>query len=352
MNGGGGESTQGSPDEAKNIIRVGGTVSRDPLGGLEPDDLCTCTAHGPALDGRLLPDLVAPGQQVVSTRAMQGTLCGTPFLGWQPHRHALGTPPSPLHAGCTGSSMASPHVTGGYAVFVDWYRQNVAEDLDEVPSPALVKAAFVNGADDLAGALDADGEPMGNIPNNQQGWGRFNLGNVIDGWELGQVHVDQTVTFTTSGQSHTLRVEPIDPAQPMKATLAWTDAPGHGLGGELPAWVNDLDLVVTGEGGDTWLGNVFAGGWSTTGGEADRMNNVENVYLPDPGDTTYTVTVEAANIIGQASPNAPSETWQDFALVITNARLVEGDDQEATWLPAPAAAWWSAPAGIARISGE
>jgi serine protease AprX len=324
MNGRGGTSTQGTPDEAKNLIRVGGTVSRDPVGGLEPDDLCFCTAHGPALDGRLLPDLVAPGQQVVSTRATQGTLCGLPFVGWVPDRPAMETPPSPLHAGCTGTSMASPHVTGGYAVFVDWYRQNVADDPEEAtPSPALVKAAFVNGADDLAGARNADNEPMDHIPNNEQGWGRFNLGNVIESWKLGAVHVDQSHAFTESGESFDITVTAVDPDQPIKATLVWTDAPGHGQGGELPAWVNDLDLVVVAADGTTWLGNVFEDGWSATGGEPDRMNNVENVYLPEAGDGTYQVTVEAANIIGQASPNVLSPTWQDFALVITNAELAD-----------------------------
>ena len=64
MNGSGGTSSQGSPDEAKNIIGVGGTGADR---GRRGDDLCTCSAHGPALDGRLLPDIVAPGQGVMST---------------------------------------------------------------------------------------------------------------------------------------------------------------------------------------------------------------------------------------------------------------------------------------------
>jgi hypothetical protein len=318
MNGSGGTSTQGSPDEGKNIIGVGGTFNRGVISTRTPDDLCTCTAHGPALDGRLLPTLVAPGQQVISTRAAQGTLCGIPFLGFSPTDPAGETPPSPLHAGCTGTSMASPHVSGGYAVFVDWYRDHYG---GVTPSPALVKAALVNGADDLFGGKDADGGTMGHIPNNKQGWGRLNLGNVLGAWTAGAVHVDQTVVFTTSGQAHTLSVEPVDPSKPMKATLAWTDALGHGLGGDLPAWVNDLDLTMTAANGASWLGNVFANGMSTTGGEPDRMNNVENVYLPSAGAGPYSVTVTAANIIGDGMPNRDGLTDQDFALVITNARL-------------------------------
>jgi hypothetical protein len=314
MNGSGGVSTQGSPDEGKNLIGVGGTGNRG-RNAPGPDDLCTCSAHGPALDGRILPTLVAPGQQVISTRASQGTLCGVPFLGYSPTTPSLETPPSPLHAGCTGTSMASPQVTGGYAVFVDWYRQNHGK---KTPSPALVKAAFVNGAEDLAGGLDADGMPMSNIPNNQQGWGRFNLGNVMDGWRRGAEHVDQSVVFTKSGQAHSVRVRAVDPSKPLKVTLAWTDALGPGLGDKTPAWVNDLDLIV--RGGKTWLGNVFAKGLSVTGGKADRKNNIENVFLTKAGNGVYTITVKAANIIGDGMPNRSGKTDQDFALVITNAR--------------------------------
>jgi serine protease AprX len=318
MNGSGGRSTQGSPDEGKNLIGVGGSGNRG-RNAPTPDDLCTCTAHGPALDGRLLPTLVAPGQQVISTRAAQGTLCGVPFLGYSPTSPSLETPPSPLHAGCTGTSMASPQVSGAYALFVDWYRGRFGK---RTPSPALVKAAFVNGAEDLAGGLDADGAVMTNIPNNQQGWGRLNLGNVFDAWHTNAVvHIDQSEVFDRSGQTESLRVRAVDPSEPIKMTLTWTDAPGPGLGKKTPAWVNDLDLRVR-SGGDIYLGNVFAKGWSAKGGKADRMNNLENVYLKRAGKGLYEVVVDAANIIGDGLPNRKDPTDQDFALVITNARKV------------------------------
>lgn len=309
MNGRGGKSTQGTPDEAKNIIGIGGSGNRQ---GPGHDDLCTCTAHGPALDGRLLPTLVAPGQKVMSTRATQGTLCGLSGTSGE-------IPPSPLHAGCTGTSMASPHVSGGYAVFTQWYRKR----FESTPSPALVKGAFVNGAVDLStnGGVDADGAPLTPIPNNQQGWGRFNLANTIRSWQKGVVHLDQDMVLDHSGFRILVGVKAIDPTEPMKATLVWTDALGHGKGGKLPAWVNDLDLQVS-AGGTAYLGNVFRGGWSVTGGKPDRMNNVENVYLQKPGSARFNVEVTAANIIGDGLPNHGDKTDQDFALIITNARSV------------------------------
>ncbi|HWC14967.1 MAG TPA: S8 family serine peptidase [Actinomycetota bacterium] len=318
MNGGGGRSTQGSPDEGKNLIPVGGSGNRG-RNAPTPDDLCTCSAHGPALDGRLLPLLVAPGQQVISTRATQGTLCGVPYLGWSPTNPAMETPPSPFHAGCTGTSMASPQVSGAYALFVDWYRARFGK---KTPSPALVKAAFVNGAEDLAGGRDADGMVMTNIPNPQQGWGRLHIGNVFDAWDRSRaVHLDQTEVFDRSGQRHVVRVRAVDPGKPLKVTLAWTDAPGPGLGKETPAWVNDLDLVVR-SGGTSFLGNAFSKGWSAKGGKPDRKNNVENVYLRRAGNGVFEIVVDAANIIGNGLPNRKGATDQDFALVVANARKV------------------------------
>ncbi len=51
-----------------------------------------------------------------------------------------------------GTSMASPNVTGSVALFVEKYRRSYGED----PSPAMVKAAFLPVAHDLAGKLAQD----------------------------------------------------------------------------------------------------------------------------------------------------------------------------------------------------
>ena len=303
MNGNGGKSTQGTPDEAKNIIGVGGTGSDR---GRRGDDLCTCSAHGPALDGRLLPDIVAPGQGVQSTASSHGTSC----------RNLQDAPPS--HGSCTGTSMASPHVTGAYTLFVERWRK---EQGGVTPSPALVKAALINTATDLSqfGGVDADDLKLKPIPNNQQGWGRLDVGELMRVLDAGTVTHDQALLLDSAGQSHTATLQPIDPSRPLRVSLVWTDAPGHGNGGALPALVNDLDLRVT-NGTDTWLGNVFSGGWSTTVGVADTRNNVENVYLRDPGSGPFTVSVTAANLLGDGVPQTGDGTDQDFALFVSNAR--------------------------------
>ena len=57
-------------------------------------------------------------------------------------------------------------------MFVQYYKSLHA---NTVPSPALVKAALINSADEMD---VANGGP-GPIPNNDEGWGRINLANII-----------------------------------------------------------------------------------------------------------------------------------------------------------------------------
>jgi hypothetical protein len=84
--------------------------------------------------------------------------------------------------------------------------------------------------------------------------------------------------------------------------------------------VNDLDLTVT-IGGQTYRGNVFSGGVSTTGGTANNRDNVENVFLPSgiPTGTPFTVRISATALNGDGILGNSDSTDQHFALVIYNA---------------------------------
>jgi len=80
--------------------------------------------------------------------------------------------------------------------------------------------------------------------------------------------------------------------------------------GANPAIINNLNLTVTSPGGaQTYLGNVFSGGWSTTGGAADVRNMEECVYIRQPTRGTWTIRVDA--------PTVPSGTRQPFAVVVS-----------------------------------
>ena len=77
-----------------------------------------------------------------------------------------------------------------------------------------------------------------------------------------------------------------------------------------------------GAGSGVYKGNVFSGGVSTPGGVADPRNNLESVYLPAGTSGNFSVSVVAANIAGNGVPGNPDVTDQDFALVVSNAAMV------------------------------
>lgn len=297
MNGNGGTSSQGSPDEAKNIITVGSTKMRTSGGSqyTEINDISSNSAHGPCLDGRTIPHIVAPGCSVDSTTpGSYSLMCGT--------------------------SMACPQVAGGVALFVEQYRGAYGED----PSPALIKAAITAVATDLAGNDDADGGTLGHPFDSKQGWGRMDLSAVLINDEASVRYYDAPVVLEQTGDQWSATVSPVDPSKPMRIMLVWTDALGHGLGGSTPAWNNDLDLTVS-TGLSSYKGNNFGSlGWSTPGGNADERNNTEGVFLGPAAPSQATITVTASNLNSDGIPNEGDVIDQDFSVVCYNCAAEPG----------------------------
>jgi len=297
MNGNGGTSSQGSPDEAKNIITVGSTKMRDNSGNQYTgiNDVSSNSAHGPCLDGRTIPHIVAPGCQTLSTvPGSYSLMCGT--------------------------SMACPQVAGGVALFVEQYKSTYNED----PSPSLIKAAMAAAATDLSGNDDADGGTLGHPFDAKQGWGRMNLTSMLANPDDSVRYYDAPLVLDQTGDQWSATVSPLDPTQPMRIMLVWSDAVGHGLGGSTPAWNNDLDLTVS-SGLSTYQGNHFGSqGWSIVGGSADDRNNTEGVFLGPTPPGQVTITVTASNLNSDGVPNSGDAIDQDFSVVCYNAAAQPG----------------------------
>ena len=297
-NGGGGTSSQGIPDEAKNIFTIGSAWAQVNANtqDMRNNNISSNSAHGPALDGRFIPFMIANSRFTDSTAGSSG------------------------YAMQGGTSQAAPHVAGASGLFFEYYRNLYSTD----PSPAMVKASFLAISRDLVGNLNANGGVIAARPTSTQGWGRMQPHKVLAP-DFPVVHIDQTHVFASSGESWNLRLYAADPAEPMQLMLVWTDAPGPGSGGNTPGWVNDLDLRVTSADQSLFLGNVFNDGWSSSGGSPDSRNNSEGVFLrADQHGGHVDVEVLAAEIAGNALPNAGSSNAQDFALACYNCTQTGG----------------------------
>jgi len=278
-------------------------IKDDPSAG-NADQMAAFSSRGPADDGRIKPDVVAPGTWVLSGYAdkFQQQYDASPnpqngayqYDGW-------GFPLNSYYKYMGGTSMSNPLVAGGAAVVRDFYQKSAGL----AASAALVKATLVNSAVDL---LDENNDGINDnanpIPNRHEGWGRVDLAAATDG--IRQV-VDGATTLTTN-TSATYTYSIGTSGSPLKVTLAWSDYPSTTSASK--NLVNDLDLIMTAPDGTRYLGNVFAGGWSQPGGAADRTNNLENVYVQSAASGSWTVEVRGFNV-----PNGP----QPFALVIDGA---------------------------------
>jgi len=308
-----GVGTVDPPGAAKNVIAVGATESFrpeatdgcdiGPEGADDVDHVRVTSSRGPTNDGRLKPDVVAPGSHIIS------------LVSQAPGYTGLGVcdryyPPSQrLYTWTGGTSQAAAHVSGAAVLMLADHERTFGS----VPSPAMVKAALIASARDLGRSRPGAPLLVEHRPDPAQGWGRVDLSALIG--RRDRAAFDQQDILTGSGEERVkgpFRVA--DPNRPLAVVLAWTDAPGTPAG---TAWVNDLDLEVT-AGGTTYLGNVLADGFSVSGGSGDPRNNVETVFLAPPVPEVLTVRVVAVSLPGDGVPSSPGLTDQDFALYLDN----------------------------------
>jgi uncharacterized protein (TIGR03382 family) len=330
-NNGSSANTVGEPGTAKNIITAGASENVRAFGAADlcgvadtgadsANDVISFSSRGPASDGRKKPDLMAPGTHIsggVAQDAGQratnpanplgsaiscfdaGGVCGGPGIDFYPAGQEWYTASS-------GTSHSTPAIAGAAALV----RQYFINQGSSPPSAAMTKAYLMNSAHYMTGVGAND-----NLFSNSQGMGLMDLGMAFDG--VHRLQDDQTAAslFTATGQTRLFSGVVSDSSKPFRVTVGWTDAPGSTTGS---AWKNNLDLTVT-LGGNTYKGNVFTKGASTTGGTADASNNVESVFLPAGVEGPYTVTVTASNINSDGVPGNASALDQDFALIAYNS---------------------------------
>ncbi len=298
--------TMDSPASAKNVIATGASenvpntlAETYGLYADGPDTVADFSSRGPCADGRLKPDLVAPGTWIAS--AASSAAPDESSIAWSTIDNYY------VYMG--GTSMSGPHAAGAAAVFMQFYEST---HTNAVPSPALVKAALINSAEELD---EANGGP-GPVPNNDEGWGRITLTNIVvanvNAAPRYYQYLDQSVLLTNSQvYSQHIFVQGAD--QPLKITLAYTDVPG--FPGAIPAIVNNLNLELVGPDGTLYRGNQFGAGESVPNPPSpDTLNNVQGIYLSQPAPGDYLVRVRATKVVQDARIDTTAID-QDFALV-------------------------------------
>ncbi|HSH04748.1 MAG TPA: S8 family serine peptidase [Anaerolineae bacterium] len=311
-NSGPGASTITEPKEAKNPLVVGNSWSRrssttGTSGNIET--MANGSSRGPALDGRIRPDVAAPGSNIISTENRSVDVGGEVNVSC-----AFSPSNSTQHSFCSGTSMAAPHVSGVVALFNEFWQ--VRNDTSAVPDPALVKAAIINTTDNMTGATDR--------PSADQGWGRVNADRLLNP-PVPVRYYENPDLFNNNGEYWELEVTVEDTNEPLRVSLVWMDAPG--AADSNPALVNNLNLRVIDPNASIWRGNVFSNGWSQTGGAYDNLNNVENVWIENPIAGTYIIRVSAVTLAGDGFYFNGDGTDQNFSLVCYNCN----EDERGTY---------------------
>jgi hypothetical protein len=335
----------------KNCVTVGATENydeefADAFGILDPENMAALSSRGPTQDGRIKPDIVAPGYRVSSARfpvdyifdesdpacdESDPEVCLPGFGGC----YVMDSSATCHATNLLGTSMASPVAAGLSALarqyFVDGFHPTgVAVGGDtHTPSAALVKAVLINGARNMTGRLyerrgtPSDLGPLADAPSQVQGWGRVMLddglyfaGDARRSYLFDLPNAQGLVT----GESIELSFSVADAAEPLELTLVWTGPPALPSTGAL---VNDLDLWVEAPGGTIYRGNQWSADDVNVIGDKssapnplgkDSLNNVEGILIPAPAPGLYTVT-----LFGSSVPGGEGVLSQGAAFIATGS---------------------------------
>lgn len=306
----------GSPANAKNSVSVGATENDRPSGTgggtsipwgtawpsdypAEPiaSDLISTSAttspyrqgmaafssRGPTQDGRIKPDVVAPGTDVISTRSS----LSNPFSSWGLYPRF-----SDRYCFNGGTSMATPLIAGTAALM----RQYAIERAGITnPSSALIKAMLVGGARSLTPGqygIDSAREIPAESPNPVEGWGQVNVADTVHP-ENRMIRLFDRLSPAT-GETNLLTVTVLKSSVPLDIALTWIDYPST-LGAS-KTLVNNLDLLVLDPDGLRYYPNNQT--------SADTVNTVETIRIDSAKEGIWQIQIIGQQVLYAGAPAA------------------------------------------------
>jgi hypothetical protein len=280
---------------AKNVLTVGGTTKDD------EDDLYT--SLGPTNDGRVKPDLVAVGVDVMTAADDDGYMVAS------------------------GTSLSSPVVAGVAALLTEFSRRRHGTD----PSSTVLKTLLIHSARDLAepgpdyltgfGMVDAELAARvldaAAFDDDEFFEPRRPSGRRVPETALGTIKSSSIGAASSFDDVRSLIVEhevehyqdmafhlPVPPGcAELRATLVWHDPPGREL-------VNDLDLRMVTPNGRTRHPFVLDPDRPTRAASqgVNRVDNVEQIRVHTPDVGRWRIVVDGTTV-----PDGP----QSFALIVS-----------------------------------
>ena len=280
----------GTQATAKNIITVGAVY--EVINYSVPGDvsMSSFSGWGSTDDGRIKPDIVGKGVGVYSTDDDNISDYST----------------------MQGTSMASPNVTGTLVLLQQHYQNTHAS----IPMRSATLKGLALHTTDEAGSADG--------PDYIYGWGLMNAeraARLISIDSYGNDVIDEQIL--SNGGTYIRNVHSYG-INPLRVTICWTDPQGTPVSSDLlnnrtPMLVNDLDLKLT-ENSTTyypWKLDPDNPSNAATNSTENDVDNVEQVYISNPVEGTYTIEVSHDGTLSGGS--------QAFSIIVSgNSECADG----------------------------
>ncbi|WP_161634391.1 S8 family serine peptidase [Aquimarina pacifica] len=259
------------------VIANAQDASIDNEGNLISVSIASSSSQGPTDDYRIKPDIAGNGTYVYSTYDDSDT----------------------AYASITGTSMASPNVTGSLLLLQQHY-ENIHGDFMRA---ATLKGLALHTADDA-------GVPG---PDPIFGWGLLNAKSAAETITTNNSESLVEELVLTNGQSFSFTVDS-DGINPLLASISWTDPAGAvntETNSSTPALVNDLDITVSN--GTTTYKPYKLTSLTTIETGDNAVDPFERVDIANASGT-YTITVTHKGSL--------FNELQNYSLVVTGLSVV------------------------------